>query len=1052
MKTKSYETIIRPDLKRIINSMNYMVFACEIEESLPGKFVYVNSTALCNLDYSEKEFLEMNYKDILLDQEFLIFEIFSAAILENSQTEEIYYKKKSGRTIPVKANIFRVIIGNRDIFIIISKPFTNSNSKELKDQFRIEFKEIIRRIFEKFIHSADFDKSINATLMEIGNSLKAGVSIICFFSEDKTIISTTYKWLKQKSPKNLLIDNGMNISKFPWAFKKLINNEGISIIKPSGLPKEARNEKELLGKLNIKNLIVVPLHSNEDVLGFMAVGNLEDLPGISNKAIFLLEEITRILENPIKSYLNNNIDGEKRESQKKYFVKFNAPFSLREKNLKQILAMINENVSESLELSYSGIIFLDRYSEIAFEDFYNARLRSHNHNTFKKVNSNFLKKIAAENSVSVKNEKIIEKYMTFLSELGIRSLICVPINLKPELKGFLFACDTHNRKWTDKDHEFLDSAAKNICKAIQENEEQILKTNLWVDEQRFRRLLENSTDVLFDLSFFPKLNFQFISPSIAELTGYTQQDFYNNPYLAFKIINSEDIPLLDFSKNIDLENAPILRLITKDGRAKYIKIKSYPVFSRFDERIAVEGSIRDITEKMLKKEIEIFHTSILEKIPGALMVLDSGGKIRHWNKVAENLSGWKATEIIGKSIEDFLNEDENIRQFKDYKESLQKHNSFSCKTILKRKNGKKIPIFLSAAKIKDFESNRHAFIVLGNDLSELENMQKALQKSEKKFKSIFENASIGIVLCKIDGSIVEANDIRASFHGYTRNELIKMNIKETIHPDELDKLEEVFEEFSGGKFDSLTCERKYINKNGETLWGKTNISILRGETKNDHRLIIVTEDITEEKEAKMELKKSYEKLSKNFKSLVNSMSKMVEIKDSYTASHQQGVAELACRIARELKLSRYVIEGLHVASLLHDIGKIALPSGILNKSGNLSNLEFELIKEHPKVGFDILNEIDFPWPIASIVFQHHERVDGSGYPNGLKGQEISIEARIIGVADTIEAIISHRPYRPALGKQYGLEEISNNSGTLYDPKIVKACLKVFENGFEFERK
>jgi len=163
----------------------------------------------------------------------------------------------------------------------------------------------------------------------------------------------------------------------------------------------------------------------------------------------------------------------------------------------------------------------------------------------------------------------------------------------------------------------------------------------------------------------------------------------------------------------------------------------------------------------------------------------------------------------------------------------------------------------------------------------------------------------------------------------------------------------------------------------------------------------------------------------------------------YTAGHQRRVADLAVAIAAELELPTDKIDGVNMASTIHDIGKIAVPAEILSKPTNLSDIEFGLIKSHTQAGYDILKDIEFPWPVARAILEHHERIDGSGYPNGLKGDEILMEARIMAVADVVEAMASHRPYRPALGIEVALEEIEKNKGTYYDSDVVDACLKLF---------
>jgi uncharacterized membrane protein len=183
---------------------------------------------------------------------------------------------------------------------------------------------------------------------------------------------------------------------------------------------------------------------------------------------------------------------------------------------------------------------------------------------------------------------------------------------------------------------------------------------------------------------------------------------------------------------------------------------------------------------------------------------------------------------------------------------------------------------------------------------------------------------------------------------------------------------------------------------------------------------------------------------------VKSIIVLGETRDPYTAAHQQRVAKFACAIAREMGLSDERIEGLQVMGTIHDIGKVAVPAEILSKPGRLSSYEFGIIKTHPEVAYDIVKGLEFPWPVAQAVFQHHERLNGSGYPQGISGDNIVFEAKILGVADVVEAMASHRPYRPALGISKALEEISQNRGTLYDASVVDACMRLItEKGFEF---
>jgi len=196
--------------------------------------------------------------------------------------------------------------------------------------------------------------------------------------------------------------------------------------------------------------------------------------------------------------------------------------------------------------------------------------------------------------------------------------------------------------------------------------------------------------------------------------------------------------------------------------------------------------------------------------------------------------------------------------------------------------------------------------------------------------------------------------------------------------------------------------------------------------------------------------KSAEKLMESMEETINALASALEMRDPYTAGHQKRVAQLAEAIAGEMNRPYDEVRGIRLAALIHDIGKIRVPSEILSKPGKLTENEFGLIKIHPRVGYDILKEIEFPWPIADIIYQHHEKIDGSGYPRGLKGDEIMLQAKIIAVADVVEAMSSHRPYRSALGIEKALAELTKKRGTFYDPDAVDACLRLFGNGFKLE--
>jgi PAS domain S-box-containing protein len=209
------------------------------------------------------------------------------------------------------------------------------------------------------------------------------------------------------------------------------------------------------------------------------------------------------------------------------------------------------------------------------------------------------------------------------------------------------------------------------------------------------------------------------------------------------------------------------------------------------------------------------------------------------------------------------------------------------------------------------------------------------------------------------------------------------------------------------------------------------------------------QDITERERLEAERKRSLEQLENSMEETIQAIAATIEMRDPYTAGHQRRVAGLAQRIAEGMRLPAEEVHGIYLAASIHDIGKIHIPAEILSFPGKLGEIEYALIKVHVQAGYDILKNIEFPWPVAQMVYQHHEHLDGSGYPRGLKGDEIMLGARILCVADVVESMASYRPYRPGLGTEKALEEIRVNRGRLYDAAVVDVCLELFGKGYEF---
>ena len=326
---------------------------------------------------------------------------------------------------------------------------------------------------------------------------------------------------------------------------------------------------------------------------------------------------------------------------------------------------------------------------------------------------------------------------------------------------------------------------------------------------------------------------------------------------------------------------------------------------------------------------------------------------------------------------------------------------------------------------------------------QLDNTQTALRHSEEKIRRLYENSNDGIAVVDLNNTIVEVNRKLLEISGLrSDSDLIGKNYLNFVVPRDRQKIKAAIQKLlSCEKLTGIECST--IGSDGTELSIEINASLLKDIFGNPAGLLLAVQDITRRKRAEEKNKLGTEKLVRVMDEIIEAMARMVEIRDPYTAGHQRRVSEIAAAIAKEMGLPEEIIEGTRVSGMVHDIGKIYVPAEILSKPSHLNEMEYRMIKQHPRLSHEILSSIEFPWPVATIVFQHHERIDGSGYPVGLSGEDIAIEARIIAVADVVEAMASHRPYRPSLGIKQALREISENKGVLYDSRVVDACLRIF---------
>jgi PAS domain S-box-containing protein len=333
------------------------------------------------------------------------------------------------------------------------------------------------------------------------------------------------------------------------------------------------------------------------------------------------------------------------------------------------------------------------------------------------------------------------------------------------------------------------------------------------------------------------------------------------------------------------------------------------------------------------------------------------------------------------------------------------------------------------------------------DITERKKLEEVLHKSEQKYRLLVENTSEAIVVVQ---------DGRASFvnrgiewAGYTPEEYMSIPVMETVHPEDREAAEQRYLKKINGDPTPTRHTYRGLDKGGRIHWIDVSSVLIDWEGRPATLNLIL--DITDHKLAEEKLQDTLESLRKAVGVTIQVLASAVETRDPYTSGHQIRSANLARTIAMEIGLPQDKIDAIRMAASVHDIGKLSIPAEILSKPTTLSAIELLLIKEHATSGYEMLKDVVSPWPLAEIVRQHHERMDGSGYPRNLKGDDILIEARVLAVADVVEAMASHRPYRPGLGIDAALNEIEKNSGIYYDDSVADACLRLFrEKGFKLE--
>lgn len=592
-----------------------------------------------------------------------------------------------------------------------------------------------------------------------------------------------------------------------------------------------------------------------------------------------------------------------------------------------------------------------------------------------------------------------------------------------------------------------------------------MKEELKTSETKFRELFENmgSAVAVYEAVDNGK-NFRFLdfNKAAEKIEKISKSDVIGNKVTeVFPEVKS--FGLFDVFKRVCKTGIPELLPVTKykDNRIEGWR-RNYVYRLPSGEIVSVYEDFTELkrTEEALYNERNLLE-KITETVPIGITVVDKSGRITFANKQAEKMLGLSRDEISDRTYNDPKWKIKSINGEKFPEEKLPFNRVmktgkavYDVEHAIEWPNGKQVLLKVNAAPLFDKNNNVDGMVASIENVTKLKQTERKLKKINTRLNLAYEGAKIGIWDHDFKTDKVHRMGKWAEMLGYKPEEIEnKTNGWESlIHPDDVGKVEETMHKTADGISDEFKVAHRLKCKSGKYKWilnwGKV---VERDYEGNPVRAVGVHVDIDELRNTQEALQNSMRQLTNLTENSIEALAAAVDLRDPYTAGHQRKVAKLAEKIAERMKLNSERVFYLKLAAMVHDAGKIQVPSEILNKPGKLSELEMEMVRSHAKSGWELFKNIEFTWPLAEMIHQHHERLDGSGYPEGLKEEEILLESKILAVADVVEAMSSHRPYRQALGIDAALDEINKNAGKLYDKEVVDICLKLFnEEGFKFE--
>jgi PAS domain S-box-containing protein len=569
-------------------------------------------------------------------------------------------------------------------------------------------------------------------------------------------------------------------------------------------------------------------------------------------------------------------------------------------------------------------------------------------------------------------------------------------------------------------------------------------------ELRFRQVTENMREV-FWLTDPAKNEILYVSPAYEAIWGRSARAVYSSPQEWLDAIHPEDRGrVLDaaLTKQAAGDYDVEYRIVRPDGEVRWIRDRAVPVHDEERRVVRVAGIAEDITERKRAaddlQESEQRFSRMLQRVELVALMLDRDACITYCNDYLLRLTGWTREEVSGGNWFELFLPSDNREELRGVFASLLADLpvAWHYENEIVTRSGERRRIRWSNTLLRSSSGEVVGTASIGEDITERKRAESELQESEARFRAMIEQSISGTCIIDADRRFAYVNPRLVAILGYESDAAVTGRpVLEFVAPEDRARVTENMRQRMSGEAQSARYHFQAIRRDGSrvTLGAHGTMGMYGGK-----RVLIATvQDVTELRRAEEEIERTVAKLRRAVQSTIEVVSAIGELRDPYTHGHEHRVGEIAIAIATEMDLPADRVEGIRVAGYLHDVGKIAVPAEILAKPAKLTSAEFELVKQHAQQSYEILKGVEFPWPVGEAAWQHHERLDGSGYPRGLKAEAIILEARILAVADTVEAMASHRPYRAGLGIEAALAEIERSRGTHFDTAVVDACLRLF---------